>query len=112
MGGLGCFIYFQECFELLCSNGDVPESPVPPNCAPIFEEWAEQKVDLIVASSYGYQWCIVDLAAKYPDTVFYGINQQLTPSKLRCNVFSGFSFSADCINAMCIRHTLMVLNPQ
>jgi len=60
---------------------NVPDTStyVPPNCPPILEQWARQGYDLIVATSFGYQWCAASLAAEYPNTVFLGINQNLPP---------------------------------
>eukprot|EP00667_Euglena_gracilis_P003091 EG_transcript_3102 len=47
--------------------------PQDPDCSPIFEEWAQHGVDLIVGTSYGYQACMAPLAPKYPKTTWLAI---------------------------------------
>eukprot|EP00667_Euglena_gracilis_P033412 EG_transcript_54186 len=47
---------------------NIPED-APPNCSPVLEELAQQKMDLIFGTSYGYQFCMAQLAPKYPDTI-------------------------------------------
>eukprot|EP00667_Euglena_gracilis_P002452 EG_transcript_2454 len=48
--------------------------PQGPGCSPIFEQWAQQGVDLIVGTSNGYQVCMAQLALVYPKTTWLAIS--------------------------------------
>eukprot|EP00667_Euglena_gracilis_P001625 EG_transcript_1625 len=50
------------------------------DCTNVFEAWARRGVDLIVGTSYGHQFCMAPLAAKYPNTIFFAIAGDIDPN--------------------------------
>eukprot|EP00667_Euglena_gracilis_P001650 EG_transcript_1650 len=50
---------------------NMDDNAMPPNCPPQFEAWAQQKMDIIFGTSYGFQYCMASLAPKYPDTLWF-----------------------------------------
>eukprot|EP00667_Euglena_gracilis_P002293 EG_transcript_2295 len=67
--GLLVQTYYQE---------EVPDSASPPDCPPIFYTWAQQKMDIIFGTSYGYQFCMSYLAAKFPDTLWFALTGDIS----------------------------------
>jgi len=50
------------------------------SCPTIWSDWANDRMDIIVGTSFGHQFCMVDIVAQYPSTVFFHISGYLQPN--------------------------------
>lgn len=69
----------RSVFSCQAPDVNVPETS-PPDCPSIFETWAQQGMDIIVGTSFGFQWCMAELAARYNNTVWFHISGFLKPA--------------------------------
>ena len=58
---------------------DVPEVN-PPNCPPIWDQLGAEGKDIVFGTSFGFQFCMVEMVGKYPNTVWFAVSGFLSPA--------------------------------
>ena len=62
----------------------------PPHCPSIYDRWGAAKLDIVFGTSFGHQYCMVDMVDKYPNTVWFHVSGFL-PKPGRLNWGLGYA---------------------